>query len=59
MLDEVWLDVIVCEDVLVAVSVEVIVREDDFVKMRLVLGVPVSVLVSEEVEEGVLVRVGV
>lgn len=59
MLDEVWLDVIVCEDVLVAVSVEVIVREDDFVRMRLVLGVPVSVLVSEEVEEGVLVRVGV
>ena len=59
MLDEVWLDVIVCEDVLVAVSVEVIVREDDFVRMRLVLGVPVSVLESEEVEEGVLVRVGV
>jgi hypothetical protein len=59
VLDEVWLDVIVCEDVLVAVSVEVIVREDDFVRMRLVLGVPVSVLVSEEVEEGVLVRVGV
>jgi hypothetical protein len=58
-LDEVWLDVIVCEDVLVAVSVEVIVREDDFVRMRLVLGVPVSVLESEEVEEGVLVRVGV
>ena len=41
------------------VSVEVTVAEDDFVRMRLVLGVPVSVLVSDAVEEGVLVRVGV
>ena len=41
------------------VSVEVSVAEDDFVRMRLVLGVPVPVLVSEAVEEGVPVDVGV
>ena len=41
------------------VSVEVTVAEDDFVRMRLMLGVPDSVLVSELVEEDVLVRVGV
>ena len=42
-----------------AVTVDVRVMEDDFVRIRLVLGLPVSVLVSEAVEEGVLVRVGV
>jgi hypothetical protein len=42
-----------------AVTVDVSDPEDDFVRMRLVLGLPVSVLVSEAVEEGVLVRVGV
>ena len=69
VLDPVLLDVIVLEPVCVderveeivleAVWVEVRVEEDDFVRMRLVLGVPESVLVSELVEEGVLVPVGV
>ena len=59
VLDPVLLDVIVLEPVCVDVRVEVSVEEDDFVRMRLVLGVPVSVLVSEAVEEGVLVPVGV
>jgi hypothetical protein len=68
-LDPVLLDVIVLEPVCVVVSVdeavieavwvEVRVEEEDSVRIRLVLGVPVSVLVSELVEEGVLVPVGV
>ena len=68
-MDPVLLDVIVLEPVCVVVSVdeavieavwvEVRVEEEDSVRIRLVLGVPVSVLVSELVEEGVLVPVGV
>jgi hypothetical protein len=42
-----------------AVTVDVSDPEDDFVRMRLVLGVPDSVLVVDAVEEGVLVLVGV
>jgi hypothetical protein len=50
---------VVKEDVRESVTVDVSDPEDDFVRMRLVLGVPDPVLVSEAVEEGVLVRVGV
>ena len=59
VLEPVCVDERVEEAVLEAVWVEVRVKEDDFVRMRLVLGVPESVLVSEAVEEGVLVLVGV
>jgi hypothetical protein len=59
VLEGVCVDVIVGDAVPVPVPVEVSVEEDDFVRIRLVLGVPDTLLVSEAVEEDVLVPVGV